>query len=120
MGASRGYGTIAALAVVALWQMPHSAAQSGRHGDGHAEMHDIYKHWQQPDNPSGSCCHDADCRPTRAYRDDDGHWHAWNGRSWLTVPAGKVLPTDFAGDGRSHICEKSGYVYCFTPTVPKG
>ena len=36
-------------------------AQSGEHGDGHLQMHDIYRHWHPPLNPNTSCCNDADC-----------------------------------------------------------
>ena len=93
---------------------PFDDAQ-GRHGEGHAEMHDIYKHWSPPLNPGTSCCNNADCRPTRAFVDSDGHWRAWNGSAWLLVPQERVLPTDYAGDGRSHLCENEGFVYCFSP-----
>jgi hypothetical protein len=90
-------------------------AQSGHHGDGHAEGHDIYKRWTPPKNPNTSCCNNADCRPTRAYVDDEGRWRAWNGAMWLIVPPDRVLPPDFAGDGRSHLCEMEQFIYCFTP-----
>jgi len=98
---------------------PFDDAQ-GRHGDGHAEMHDIYKGWHPPGNPFTSCCNDADCRPTRAFVDDDGRWRAWNGSGWLIVPQERVLPADHAGDGRSHLCEREGFVYCFTPGEIRG
>lgn len=107
---------IAALAVTTLFTLaPPAVAQSGEHGDGHAEMHDVYKNWHPPKNPYVSCCNNADCRPTRAFLADDGHWRAWNGSTWLVIPSERVLPTDYAGDGRSHLCEQEGYVYCFTP-----
>lgn len=85
-----------------------------------ARAHDPYSGWKQPDSPSVSCCDDTDCRPTRAYMGDDGLWRAWDGVAWLTIPASKVLPTDFAKDGRNHLCEKMGAVYCFTPGQPRG
>lgn len=106
-----------ALAVTVTWQMPQTAAQSGRHGDGHAEHHGEYQNWKQPNGLS--CCNDQDCRPTRAYLTDDG-WRAWNGQRWLLVPPERVLPTDFAGDGRSHICEARDRVFCFTPGQVRG
>jgi hypothetical protein len=59
-------------------------AQSGEHGDGHAQMHDIYKGWTPPGNPQTSCCNaqtaegHGDCRPTRSYFGDDGLWRAWD------------------------------------------
>jgi hypothetical protein len=92
---------------------------SGLHGDGHAQMHHVYKHWHPPQNANTSCCDDSDCRPTRAYVDDDGQWRAWNGARWLLVPSDRVLPMDFARDGRSHICEKLDFIYCFAPGSPK-
>lgn len=109
------------LAILVLLQVSTSAlAQSGQLGDGHAQMHDTYKNWHPPLNPASSCCSNADCRPTRAYVDDDRHWHAWNGSRWLIVPPERVLPTDYAGDGRSHLCEKEGQIYCFTPAEIRG
>lgn len=94
--------------------------QDGGHGVGHAQGHDIYKHWSPPNNPKTSCCNDSDCRPTRAFKGDDGQWRAWNGLKWLPVPPERVLPTDLAGDGRNHLCEKGEFIYCFSPTTPKG
>ncbi len=85
-----------------------------------AHAHDPYGHWRQPDNPAASCCHSDDCRPTRAYMGEDGLWRAWDGRQWAIVPPGKVLPTDFAGDGRSHLCERAGRVLCFSPGQVRG
>lgn len=87
-----------------------------------ARAHDIYKGWSPPNNPKTSCCNaqtpdnpTGDCRPTRAYLHDDGRWRAWNGAIWLIVPPDRMLPTDYAGDGRSHLCEKGEYIYCFSP-----
>lgn len=108
-----------ALSVFVVCQIPQTAAQSGRPGDGHAEMHDRYKGWSPPGNPGVSCCNDSDCRPTRAYLTESG-WRAWNGQTWLLVPGERVLPTDYAGDGRSHLCEKGEYIYCFTPGQVRG
>lgn len=84
-----------------------------------AAAHDPYSTWMQPDAPGMSCCHGQDCRPTRAYLGEDGHWRAWDGRQWLVVPSRKLLPTDHAGDGRNHLCERAGRVLCFSPTGPK-
>lgn len=85
-----------------------------------AWAHDPYSTWQQPDVPGMSCCNRDDCRPTRAYLGDDGRWRAWDGLGWLVVPPGKMLPTDLAGDGRSHLCERGGRVLCFTPGQVRG
>lgn len=123
-------GVLLALAVLSIGsafaQSGGSADDSGRHGDGHAQQHDIYKDWKPPNNAGTSCCSAAqpdgsgDCRPTRAYMGDDGLWRAWNGYLWLTVPPERLLPPDFAGDGRSHLCEKATHIYCFTPGQVRG
>lgn len=97
----------AALCILIAWRGP-------------AQGHEPYTNWRQPSNPAVSCCDSADCRPTRARINDAGNWEAWNGTHWLVVPWGRVLPTDYAHDGRSHLCEKSGLVYCFSPAEPKG
>jgi hypothetical protein len=111
---------LGAALVAARAQTVDTEPPSGRHGDGHAQMHDIYEHWHPPLNPGTSCCNNADCRPTRAYVDNEGQWRAWNGAAWLPVPQERVLPADYAGDGRSHLCEKAGFVYCFTPGEIRG
>lgn len=122
-------GRIAGItALVAFWVFavaPTAFSQfttdySGRHGDGHAQMHDIYKLWTPPLNPNTSCCDDSDCRPTRAFVDDEGHWRAWNGAMWLQVLQDRVLPPNHAGDGRSHLCEKEQFIYCFAPGEIRG
>lgn len=97
-----------------------AVGHSGRHGDGHAETHDIYKLWTPPLNPNTSCCDNSDCRPTRAFVDNEGHWRAWNGAMWLQVPQDRVLPPNHAGDGRSHLCEKEQFIYCFAPGEIRG
>ena len=80
-----------------------------------ARAHDPYSEWRVPNNPSVSCCHGNDCRPTRAYFGDDGLWWAHDGRAYVPVPPERLLPKDLAKDGRSHICEKAGWIYCFSP-----
>lgn len=103
-------GVLAALAIAASVAMCSAPART----------HDIYKDWRVPNNKATSCCHDADCRPTRAYVHDDGRWRAWNGVMWLVIPPERMLPSDYAGDGRSHLCAKDSHVYCFTAAEPKG
>jgi hypothetical protein len=85
-----------------------------------ARGHDGYDLWRVPDNPGMSCCDDKDCKPTRAYLHEDGLWRAWDGHAWLSVPPSKMLPVDYKGDGRSHLCSRMGYVLCFSPTSAKG
>lgn len=112
------------LVVALVWSLPHSAtAQSGSRGDGHAEHHQEYQHWKQPDN-GGSCCRaltpddpNGDCRPTVGYM-VDGQWMARvaPGR-FVPVPASKILRRQ--SDGRCHVCERGGTIYCFAPCDPK-
>lgn len=108
---------LAAFIMIVPW---HATAQSGQHGDGHAEMHRQYKYWKAPNNADLPCCDNTDCRPTRAFMHDDGLWRAWNGSRWLAVPTDRLLPADLAGDGRSHLCEVETNIYCFTPGQPRG
>lgn len=117
------FGLVWALAGFAVGR---ATAQEPDGIHGHAEMHDVYRNWHSPSNPNVSCCNGqsasdphGDCRPTRAYIGDDGLWRAWNGLKWLTIPPSKVLPTDLAGDGRSHLCELDEFIYCFSPASPR-
>jgi hypothetical protein len=99
-------------------------AQDGQHGQGHAENHDWYKDLKQPQT-GYSCCNgrtgttDGDCRPTRAYLNDDGMWYALLDGKWVPVPP-RVVLKQLAPDGSSHICaSKSGMIYCFLGGSPK-
>lgn len=83
-----------------------------------AKAHDGYDNWLQPRSKL-SCCNNNDCRPTRAYKDEAGYWHAWNGTKWLIVPPYALLESDLKKDGRSHLCESNGVVFCFSPAEPK-
>ena len=96
----------------------------GHHGQGHAENHDWYQELKQP-GTGFSCCNgtingvEGDCRPTRAYLNDDGQWYALLDGRWVPVPP-RVVLKQLAPDGRSHICaSKSGMIYCFLGGSPK-
>jgi len=96
----------------------------GHHGQGHAENHDWYKELKQP-GTGYSCCNgtvngiEGDCRPTRAYLQDDGTWRALIDGSWVVVPP-RVVLKQLAPDGNSHICaSRSGLIYCFLGGSPK-
>ena len=100
------------------------AEYSGQHGQGHAENHDWYKELKQP-GTGYSCCNgtvngiEGDCRPTRAYLQDDGTWRALIDGSWVEVPP-RVVLKQLAPDGNSHICaSRSGLIYCFLGGSPK-
>jgi hypothetical protein len=123
------------LLLSALWiasadvraQDAHDHAQGqngGQYGQGHSENHDWYKELKQPDT-GYSCCNgrsntsEGDCRPTRAYLNDDGMWYALLDGRWVPVPP-RVVLKQLAPDGRSHICaSRSGMIYCFLGGSPK-
>ena len=100
------------------------ARPRGHYGQGHAENHDWYKELKQP-STGYSCCNgrcnsiEGDCRPTRAYINDDGMWYALLDGRWVPVPP-RVVLKQLAPDGRAHICaSKSGMIYCFLGGSPK-
>jgi hypothetical protein len=102
----------------------HRHDYDGTRNIGHAENHDWYKDLKQP-GTGYSCCNgtangiDGDCRPTRAYLQDDGTWKAMVNGHWMPVPPRVVLQR-LAPDGNSHICAgKSGMIYCFIGGSPK-
>ena len=111
--------------VMAFAQDGHSPGDArGRHGEGHAENHDWYQGLKQP-GTGFSCCNgttngvEGDCRPTRAYLNDDGNWYALLDGNWIPVPP-RVVLKQLAPDGSSHICaSKSGLIYCFLGGSPK-
>ena len=93
--------------------------QSGHHGQGHGENHDWYQQLKQPGTNYG-CCDNRDCRPTRAYQDENGNWRAVVDGQWVDVPRRAVLK-ELAPDGNSHICASwmGGYIFCFIGGSPK-
>jgi hypothetical protein len=105
-------------AVAALIADCQAKAQSGEHGDGHAEMHSAYEHWK--DRNGYGCCDDRDCRPVRANVVGDGRWSVWIDGRWLPVPPDAVLRIP-SPDGRSHVCMAPGAVEprCFVPGEPR-
>jgi hypothetical protein len=108
---------VAAIILCSVCPISQTAAQTGNHGNGHAQHHDEYREWKQPGSGL-SCCNDQDCRPTRAYLSEDG-WRAWDGTRWLPVPWSAVLDVR-ARDGRTHLCATpGGHVYCLVPADPK-
>jgi hypothetical protein len=85
-------------------------------------LHEMfYSKWHMPDNPSTSCCNEADCYPTEikfvdgnifAKRREDG--------KYILVPPQKVERNRDNPDGRNHLCapppsafRPSDTVYCF-------
>lgn len=76
-----------------------------------ARAHDIYLDWKVP-GTAVSCCDRRDCRPTRARMTDRETWEAWDGERWVDIPPNRVLRMR-SPDGRSHLCEAHGAVFCF-------
>ncbi len=106
----------------------------GAYGCNHAQDHEQFKTWHREEHtdsdgithPGMSCCNEHDCRPTRAYQDQEGNWHAWLGRRWAKVPPEAMLKTDILGTGRSYVCAPQGAeiyeappIYCFSPAQPR-
>jgi hypothetical protein len=90
----------------------------GNHGIGHEANHDWYRKLRSP-KTNYSCCNgevggvEGDCRPTRAYEDENGMWHAMVDGKYVEVPADIILK-DPGPDNNNHICAaKSGALYCF-------
>lgn len=112
----------AAMIFVGLMLMAVVAfGQDGHHGQGHAQHHDWYRELKQP-GTGFSCCNaltpenpSGDCRPTRAYRDDDGVWWALIDGTWHSVPPRVVLDAELNLEPfQAHVCaSKSGLIYCF-------
>jgi hypothetical protein len=86
-----------------------------------ANAHDIYHGWTAWDG--GSCCSErkekdghvtGDCRPARAVQDMEGNWIAYSDGREYRIPPQAVRPIK-SPDGRSHICEMHGHIFCFVP-----
>jgi hypothetical protein len=111
-------GNAASLLLALLAPIPTARAQEGWQGVGHAQHHEWYRGLIQPATGL-SCCDSRDCRPTRAYVDHHGWWHAMLNGRWKRVPPETVLNT-VAPDGNSHICaDAEGHIHCFVGGVPK-
>lgn len=74
----KGWLGLALLALPSYCQP--AIAQSGAHGDGHAQHHEEYQQWKQANG--ASCCSDADCRPVRSQPGALG-WEALVEGQWL-------------------------------------
>ena len=96
----------------------------GMHGQGHAQNHDWYQQLKQP-GTGYSCCNgsargnEGDCRPTRAYQDDEGRWFALLNGRWVAI-APQVILDRMSPDGRSHLCANPyGRIFCFLRGSPR-
>lgn len=79
---------------------------------GPARAHDQYHDWKIPGTTT-SCCNDRDCRPTSAWQDINGGWWVRTNGQDISIPERVILPKQ--PDGRCHICEANGTVFCFAP-----
>jgi hypothetical protein len=114
--------TAGALTQEALAQQAGQGQVERHHPAQDQRLHErFYSTWHMPDNPSLSCCNDADCYPTdikymngRIYakRREDG--------KYILVPPEKVERNRDNPDGRNHLCapppdasHASDTVFCF-------
>lgn len=100
------------LSAVLLLSPATAVAQDGfRDPSLHAEHHHIYKNLH---NQMGThCCPIGDCRPTRA-KYEDGNWYAMVNGEWrLMEPSRFVQEYLHSWSDTPHVCEMSGYVFCF-------
>lgn len=103
-------------AILALILMAAIAVTRPAHG------HDIYKDWKA--QSGASCCSErkehpsgdvtGDCRPVRAVQDMDGKWIAYENGRQFPIPDHAIRPIK-SPDGRSHLCEMHGHIFCFVP-----
>ena len=94
--------------------------------EGHAANHDIYKDWTQA-NGWSSCCNGddpetgkkGDCRPAKAYPDENGQWHVLINGRYVPVPQHAIRDYE-PPDGNSHVCEDpTNGIMCFIRGKPK-
>lgn len=103
-------------AILVLFLMAAMAVTRLAHG------HDIYKDWKA--QSGASCCSErkehpsgdvrGDCRPVRAVQDMNGNWIAYENGRPFPIPDHAIRPIK-SPDGRSHLCEMHGHVFCFVP-----
>ncbi|RXG83917.1 hypothetical protein [Bradyrhizobium zhanjiangense] len=115
-------------AMVLLGAAATAQAQEAGHGTVHRQhppqdqaLHEkFYSTWHMPDNPSLSCCSNADCYPTDI-KYIDGRLYARrreDGR-FILIPPQKVERNRDNPDGRNHLCapppalSPMDSVYCF-------
>ena len=81
----------------------------------------FYSTWRRPDNPSLSCCNNADCYPTEIkYVDGKIYAKRREDGKYILIPSQQVERNRDNPDGRNHLCApppnvsyRSDTVYCF-------
>jgi hypothetical protein len=111
-------------ALVTRGQAQDGQSQAGlhRHPPQDQLLHEkFYSTWRMPDNPSASCCNDADCYPAEI-RYVDGNIYAKRREDgkYIPIPPEKVERNRDNPDGRNHLCapppnafHQSDTVFCF-------
>jgi hypothetical protein len=96
-----------------LLAMPALAQEAGQ---GQAALHHhppqdqllhekFYSTWHMPDNPSVSCCNEADCYPTEIkYVDGELYAKRREDGKYIPIPPQKVERNRDNPDGRNHLC----------------
>lgn len=121
---SRSLLVLIALLVPATLAKAQDAGQDAvhRHHPPHDQaLHEkFYSTWHMPDNPTLSCCNNADCYPT-AIQYVDGKIYARRREDgkYIVIPSQKVERNRDNPDGRNHLCapppalSRADTVYCF-------
>lgn len=110
------------LAMEVQAQDGQSQAGIHRHPPQDLPLHEkFYSKWHMPDNPSVSCCNEADCYPTEIkYVDGKIYAKRREDGKYIFVPPEKVERNRDNPDGRNHLCapppntsHSSDTVFCF-------
>jgi hypothetical protein len=111
-----------ALVTPGLAQDEQSQTGLHRHPPQDQPLHEkFYSTWRMPDNPSASCCNDADCYPAEIkYVDGNIYAKRREDGKYIPIPPEKVERNRDNPDGRNHLCapppnafHSSDTVFCF-------
>jgi len=111
---------LCSVATVQAQETGHDAAHR-QHPPQDQELHEkFYSTWHMPDNPSLSCCNNADCYPTEIkYIDGKIYARRREDGRYILIPPQKVERNRDNPDGRNHLCAPPpalsplDSVYCF-------
>lgn len=111
---------------MAFWGFDNIANAQTPHDAGHAQHHDVYRHWMRPHQPATPCCNakrtdngevTGDCYPVRAWIKDGQWWAMKDDGVAVQIPDDRIIrqpnpdPTGEAGQ----LCESYGLIHCFRP-----
>jgi hypothetical protein len=114
-----------------LLAMPVQAQEDGHGEDGQGQaalrhhppqdqlLHEkFYSKWHMPDNPTLSCCNEADCYPTEIkYVDGNLYAKRREDGKYISIPPEKVERNRDNPDGRNHLCAPPPSAYHTSDTV---